>query len=102
MSSWLTHTKLLFASILCISLISTLSYANDILSIPDTDVSDVGMVLPARGMSMDEVSNQFGQPLEVIDPVGTPPITRWTYEKFTVHFEYQYVILAVKKRKPNP
>ena len=54
---------------------------------------------PVRAMSMDEVENQFGSPLKIYEPVGTPPITRWEYEKFIVHFEYQYVIDSVVKRK---
>lgn len=70
----------------------------DVLSIPDDGgATQTDVVTPPRGMSMDEVSSRFGQPTQVIDPVGTPPITRWEYEHFTVHFEYEYVIHSVVK-----
>jgi hypothetical protein len=58
-----------------------------------------GVLRPTRGMSMDQVSRQFGQPAEVVPAVGEPPITRWIYDKFTVYFEHQYVIHSVVNRK---
>ena len=95
--------KVLLTVMICFGAIASKVIYADVLSIPDSEQStDVDLVLPARGMSMDEVSNDFGNPLNVIDPVGTPPITRWTYENFTVVFEYQYVIHAVKNRKTKP
>jgi len=56
---------------------------------------------PTRSMTMDQVRDQFGPPLEVVGPVGNPPITRWVYDKFVVHFEGQYVIQSSKRRQPN-
>ena len=50
---------------------------------------------PSRGLTMDEVRAQFGDPKEIKSPVGDPPITRWVYNNFTVHFEYNYVIHSV-------
>ncbi|MDH5326522.1 MAG: hypothetical protein OEZ68_09415 [Gammaproteobacteria bacterium] len=79
-------------------LLGSMNTMADVLSIPDAD-SDPSVVLPDRGMSMDEVTAKFGEPLQVIDAIGKPPITRWMYDQFTVHFEYQYVIHAFKKRK---
>ena len=74
----------------------------DTLEIPNLDNippnSSEGIARPTRAMTMDEVKSQFGPPLKVYEPVGDPPITRWVYEKFVVHFEHQYVIEAVVKK----
>ncbi|WP_455365503.1 hypothetical protein [Kaarinaea lacus] len=71
----------------------------DTLVIPDIstqpDNSPEGVPRPARGMTMDQVREQFGEPREVKGPVGNPPITRWFYDRFVVHFEHQYVIHSV-------
>lgn len=53
------------------------------------------ITLPGRGMTMESVREQFGEPQEKHTEVGKPPITRWVYEKFTVYFESKYVIHAV-------
>lgn len=75
----------------------------DVLTIPnlgDNSAKPVDDVtLPQRGMTMDEVSAQFGNPIQIKPPVGNPPITRWVYDKFTVHFEQNYVIHTVVNRK---
>jgi hypothetical protein len=75
----------------------------DVLTIPNLDDQSVtpaeNVVLPQRGMTMEEVSAQFGNPKEIKPPVGNPPITRWVYDKFTVHFEQKYVIHSVVHRK---
>ncbi len=54
--------------------------------------------LPAKGMSMREVEQRFGAPVEKRDAVGNPPITRWIYDTYTVYFEHQYVVHAVLNR----
>lgn len=51
--------------------------------------------LPGRGMSMETVQNRFGDAREKFPAVGTPPITRWVYNNFTVYFESEFVIHAV-------
>ncbi len=71
----------------------------DTLVIPDISNqpgnSPEGVPRPARGMTMDQVREQFGEPREAKGPVGNPPITRWFYDRFVVHFEHQYVIHSV-------
>ncbi|WP_455221548.1 hypothetical protein [Kaarinaea lacus] len=70
--------------------------AADTLVIPDISDqpsnSPEGVPRPTRGMTMDQVREQFGEPREVKGPVGDPPITRWYYDRFVVNFEHQYVI----------
>jgi len=53
---------------------------------------------PRRGMSMDKVQNELGQPVDISPTVGDPPITSWTYPDRVVFFEYSRVIHVVQKR----
>jgi len=53
---------------------------------------------PARGISMDEVTERWGQPVKKGAPVGDPPIARWEYPSFVVYFEYQTVLHSVVSR----
>ncbi len=52
---------------------------------------------PRRGMSMDKVKNEYGQPIATSDSVGQPPITRWTYGDRVVYFEYSTVLHVVAR-----
>jgi len=47
------------------------------------------------GMTMTQVSQTLGEPDTKQAPVGTPPITRWTYSTQTVYFEQNRVIHSV-------
>ncbi|WP_405238937.1 hypothetical protein [Lentisalinibacter orientalis] len=53
---------------------------------------------PTRGMTMQKVQSDWGQPKMRRAPVGEPPITRWEYPEFVVYFEHDRVIHAVLKR----
>lgn len=65
---------------------------------PKHAAPDAPLNVPVRGMSMNQVANQFGQPLNKFGPVGDPPITRWVYDGYTVYFEDKYVIHSVLNR----
>jgi uncharacterized protein (DUF885 family) len=52
---------------------------------------------PRRGMSMDKVKNEYGQPIAVSSSVGKPPITSWSYDDRIVYFEYSTVIHVVAR-----
>jgi hypothetical protein len=54
--------------------------------------SPSGLLRPSTGQSMQMVLARFGEPKEKMAPIGDPPITRWSYEKFTVYFEYNSVV----------
>jgi hypothetical protein len=41
---------------------------------------------------MNMVKARFGKPNEKLPAVGTPPITRWVYDEFTVYFEHKMVV----------
>ncbi|HEX7326050.1 MAG TPA: hypothetical protein VF292_11965 [Rhodanobacteraceae bacterium] len=64
------------------------------------------MNLPARGMLMSQVRQEYGAPLRVLPTRGgsskfQPPIHRWEYAKYIVYFEYNHVIHSVL-RTPGP
>jgi hypothetical protein len=63
---------------------------DDQVSIVQSDVAR-----PARGMTMQTVESKFGAPAERHPAVGTPAITRWDYQSFSVFFENDRVIHAV-------
>jgi hypothetical protein len=65
----------------------------------DSVKSDAGVVRPDRGMTMDGVLKQYGEPKQRSGPVGDPPISTWDYGDFVVYFEHQYVIHAVVAHK---
>lgn len=54
--------------------------------------------MPDRGTSMKSVRARLGDPNRRIGPVGEPPIARWVYDRFTVYFEHDRVLHAVKNR----
>lgn len=55
---------------------------------------------PAPGMTMKAVEAKFGAPQDRHAAVGTPPITRWDYQSFSVFFEKDRVIHAVVLPQP--
>lgn len=52
---------------------------------------------PRRGMSMEKVQQEYGQPLATSQGVGMPPITHWTYSDRVVYFEYSTVLHVVAR-----
>lgn len=54
-----------------------------------------GVIRPVQGMTMASVEKKFGQPQQKSDPVGEPPITKWTYPDYVVFFEHNLVIHSV-------
>lgn len=81
-------------------ILSSLALADNLV-IPELDSqppnSAQGVVRPVRGLTMAEVQEQFGTPLNTQGPIGKPPITRWVYDKFTVVFESNIVIHSFAK-----
>jgi len=52
---------------------------------------------PRRGMSMEKVQQNYGQPMAMSEAVGEPPISRWTYNDRIVYFEYSTVLHVVAR-----
>lgn len=89
-------------SLLFINLPAISVGVTDVLSIADPrrepPNTTMGILRPTRTMTMQEVLQQFGAPEKRLKPIGTPPITRWIYQDYTVHFEYNRVIRSVIRR----
>jgi hypothetical protein len=66
----------------------------DVLLIEEVRQSD-RMNLPKNGVSRDEVLASFGEPASKSASVGNPPITQWTYDGWSVYFEYELVLFTV-------
>ncbi len=56
---------------------------------------------PVNGKTMDMVHARFGAPIEELNAIGNPPITRWVYDKFTVYFEYDRVVNSAVHLAPT-
>ncbi len=52
---------------------------------------------PRRGVTMDAVRRELGQPIATSASVGQPPITHWTYQDRIVYFEYSRVLHVVAR-----
>jgi hypothetical protein len=77
------------------SLFTALSINATELAIPGHKDTDHGQVMPRRGISMDDVQSEFGEPDQRFGPIGEPPITEWVYGSFRVYFEYQTVLHSI-------
>ncbi|MCK4707875.1 MAG: hypothetical protein KAU21_04600 [Gammaproteobacteria bacterium] len=64
----------------------------DTLRIPGHLESESTLNMPRRGINMDAVLEQFGEPDRRIEAIGEPPITEWDYGDFSVFFEHQTVL----------
>jgi len=73
----------------------TASAAGDNLVIPGHVPTASAHVLPKRGMNMERVLEQYGEPDKRYGPVGEPPITEWVYGSFRVYFEHEIVLHSI-------
>jgi hypothetical protein len=92
---------------LAVGLAAIVASASQGLARAETIVTDDQLMLvpsdiarPGRGMTMQSVEAKFGAPTERHAAVGTPAITRWDYQGFSVFFENDRVIHAVVTLAP--
>ena len=67
----------------------------EILSIPGHRADGGNQVMPRRGISMELVLEDFGEPIRRVEPIGDPPITQWVYDGFNVYFEFETVLHTI-------
>ena len=91
------HRPLFAVLAICLITLTASQTRAETLDIPESESPQetFSITLPGRGMTMEQVEERFGAPKEKHGPVGTPPITTWIYDKFSVYFEDRYVIHAV-------
>lgn len=86
-----------------LALLATPPLLADNLEIPVGAQGDSHISLPTRGESRRTVLERFGLPDVEHPAIGQPPITRWDYREFSVYFEYDHVVDAVRAHHPqNP
>jgi hypothetical protein len=89
-----THIALL------LMLVAAPLHAETLVVGDQVQVKPTGVEVPRRGSSMAQVQAKFGAPRERHAAVGTPPITRWDYDTFSVYFERDLVLHAVVPSEP--
>ncbi len=87
------HNGLYFLTLA--SLLVAPSVQADNLTIPGHKQTDQVQVMPRRGIDMNAVIVEFGQPDERYGPIGEPPITEWVYGGFRVYFENETVLHSI-------
>ena len=85
----------LFVLLISGSLIMQPALAGTNLTIPGNVPTEEKQPMPKRGISMEAVLGEFGEPDQRMGPVGDPPITEWDYGTFRVYFEHQTVLHSV-------
>lgn len=88
------RTGLYFLLLGCSLVLQPVS-AGDALVIPGHVASSDTQMMPRRGINMDAVLSEFGEPDERFGPVGEPPITEWVYGSFRVYFEHDLVLHSI-------
>jgi hypothetical protein len=75
---------------------ATQQHTGDALEIQPGETLPINALdFPRRGMAMSKVQNELGQPSEISETVGEPPITSWIYADRTVYFEHSNVVHVV-------
>jgi hypothetical protein len=85
----------IFLLLIGASILMQAANAGENLTIPGHEASDQTQMLPKRGISMDAVLSEFGEPEDRFGPVGDPAITEWVYGSFRVYFEDDTVLHAI-------
>ncbi|NOR70877.1 MAG: hypothetical protein GQ532_14485 [Methylomarinum sp.] len=91
----MNFTFIVTVTILILSTSITLAEERSLVT-PEAVIKNVDR--PVRGLNMDQVKKQLGQPLKILEAVGNPPITRWIYKDFIVYFEHNLVLHSVLSR----
>jgi hypothetical protein len=76
--------------------------AAEVITLPlgeQTRQSDLDM--PVRSMNKQDVRRDYGDPQEITDAVGEPPISQWIYGDYVVYFEGNWVLYSVVKHPSN-
>jgi len=95
------------ASLIAASLLLVSAVHADALDVRKNAQMSRAAGLPTRGLSMAQVEQRYGAPVEKLPTAGGdaplhPPINRWRYNGYTVYFERNRVITAVVDSSPPP
>ena len=90
----MTRISLTQIILLVFTLVLSTTATSDVLLIEQVRHADT-LEVPYNGMGMDEVESRFGAPDTKEAAIGTPPISRWVYDRWSVFFEYDSVLYTV-------
>lgn len=65
------------------------------MTIPGHTPTDQEQTMPVRGVNMESVLLEFGEPVKRYEAVGEPPISEWVYSSFRVYFEHEIVLHSI-------
>lgn len=94
-------TRISLITLFSASLIAPFTTA-EVITLPlgeQTLQSDLDM--PVRSMNKHDVRRDYGDPQEITDAVGEPPISQWVYADYVVYFEGNWVLYSVVKHPSN-
>lgn len=86
-----------FIYLLCTGAVNSALAEEIVIGIGQQGSTSLKQQMPSRGLSRQEVSAQYGEPLSRTGPTGNPPIETWHYDFFSVYFESNTVIHSVIK-----
>ncbi len=65
------------------------------VTIPGHTPTDAPQIMPVRGVNMESVLLEFGEPMQRYEAIGEPPISEWVYASFRVYFEHEIVLHSI-------
>ena len=65
------------------------------VTIPGHTPTDAPQIMPVRGVNMESVLLEFGEPMQRYEAIGEPPISEWVYTSFRVYFEHEIVLHSI-------
>ena len=65
------------------------------MTIPGHTPTDQEQTMPVRGVNMESVLLEFGEPVKRYEAIGEPPISEWVYSNFRVYFEHEIVLHSI-------
>ena len=96
--------KLIITAIaICFSFVGVMPAQAEVIKLPIGSQASEKHQLdrPQNGITREQVKARFGEPLNVIEPVGEPPISSWEYTDYFVFYEYDIVLHTVLKHVPT-
>lgn len=97
-----TRGWLLVGLLLTTVFVGTQSVADELIIHTLPAAPKPGEAMFVNGLSDAQVLARFGEPQQRLPAVGQPPISRWVYADFTVYFEYDRALHAVRHRGLPP
>ena len=87
--------RIVKAGLVSLSLIFSSFAFSESVALSVAEQGNQSVQTPRNGQNKENVEAQFGAPIERVNAIGEPPISKWIYQDFTVYFEHDTVLHAV-------